>query len=645
MSRTDAIEQYVASLRQGKKYFAAATARKEDPYPRVLEEILSGLPATGEAKVGLIDIPMERIVGTWAAGRKTAFAGNFMPLLDPETEFAQKWIALCEAHLDAGGITDAITCFEYMGEFYVQEGHKRVSVLKSYSSPTISAVVTRVIPPAADTDSMRVYNEFVRFFKASRTYVALLTRPGGYARLQAAMGLAPDQVWDAEIRHTFETDYRRFAALYEPMNAGRLPLTAGDALVAWLEVHPYSDLRALREEALSASLSALFPDLRLMASGEHISVATEPEKKEKGLLGRILGAPRLHAAFIYDTDPRFSPWASAHEQGQLSLAEAMGDEVHARAYVCEGNVDAAMEQAVADGANVIFATTPPMIDACRRLAANHKNVAVYNCSLSMPYTGVRSYYCRVYESKFIAGAVAGAVTTDRRIGFVAKYPIMGTLAGVNAFALGVRMTNPKARVLLRWRCLPGDPVQDLLDEGVHVISNRDEDSQTVFSGGPIGTYRVGAQGALHPLVMARWNWGVFYEKTARSLLSGGISAVRDGSHAINDWWGMDTGMVSVDLDDGLPDGVRQLALLLRDGIIAGSIDPFLCRIRTQDGETLSDGTRVFSLEERMRMDWLCDNVEGSVPAFDELLPMSRPLVRVLGIYREDIPPQTEESAR
>ena len=42
----------------------------------------------------------------------------------------------------------------------------------------------------------------------------------------------------------------------------------------------------------------------------------------------------------------------------------------------------------------------------------------------------------------------------------------------------------------------------------------------------------------------------------------------------------------------------------------------------------------------MRMDWLCDNVEGSIPAFDDLLPQSRALVRLIGLYRDAIPPET-----
>ncbi len=42
----------------------------------------------------------------------------------------------------------------------------------------------------------------------------------------------------------------------------------------------------------------------------------------------------------------------------------------------------------------------------------------------MPYTGVRTYYSRIYEGKFITGAIAGAMAKDDQVGYVASYPIL-----------------------------------------------------------------------------------------------------------------------------------------------------------------------------------------------------------------------------
>ncbi len=62
------------------------------------------------------------------------------------------------------GIRDPIRCYEYMGRFYVQEGNKRVSVLKSYGAPAIDAFVTRVIPAYSQDQAVQVYYEFLNSF-------------------------------------------------------------------------------------------------------------------------------------------------------------------------------------------------------------------------------------------------------------------------------------------------------------------------------------------------------------------------------------------------------------------------------------------------------------------------------------------------
>ncbi len=642
MSRAEAFEQYITALKMGKRYYNACMAKGVSPYPAVLEEMLEKDPAVGTEKIGLVDIPMDRIVGTWTAGRKAAFAGNFMPLLEQSTEFGGKWIALCEAHLGDEGITDPITCIEYMGLFYVQEGNKRVSVLKSYDSPSIPGIVTRMIPALTDDKDVRLYYEFMKFYKLSKSYVPEFTQLGSFQRLQAELGLQPDQEWTEDIRHDFDNEYRRFARIFDQLNTEKLPLKAGDCLLSFLEIYTYSDMTAMPDDKLRSALSGMWADIRNLSKGQPISVSAQPEKKEMGLLNRILGAPRVQAAFIYSHDPDSYAWASAHARGQKWMQEQLGDSVKTTAHVCGDDPDAAIDEAVAGGANVIFATSPTLNDACRRAASRYKNVLIYNCSLSMPYAGVRSYYCRIYEGKFIAGAIAGAMQADGRIGYVANYPIMGVTAAINAFALGARLTNPRSVIDLRWSCLPGDPAEDLIRGGCRMISGRDEDGATTSLAGDMGICQVGPEGQLTSLAAPRWKWGHYYTQTVRSILAAGIDGMRDGKNAINDWWGMSTDMVDVDLSDDLPDGVRRLANILRDGIIKGDLDPFRCVIRDRAGSVVNDGTKTFKPEELMRLDWLCDNVDGVIPAYDDLLDRSKELVRLLGIYRESILPLPED---
>ena len=119
MSRQEAYLQYNQALKLGQKYYKNALSRGVYPYPQVLDELMNENQSAGRVELGLVDIPTELIIGTVSAGRRAAFAGNFMPLLGQDSEFAEKWISLCEAHLGDEGIRDPIRCCEYMGHFFV----------------------------------------------------------------------------------------------------------------------------------------------------------------------------------------------------------------------------------------------------------------------------------------------------------------------------------------------------------------------------------------------------------------------------------------------------------------------------------------------------------------------------------------------
>ncbi len=55
---------------------------------------------------------------------------------------------------------------------------------------------------------------------------------------------------------------------------------------------------------------------------------------------------------------------------------------------------------------------------------------------------MRTYYPRLYDAKFIKGAIAGTLVQDGRIGYVADYPTYGSIAGINAFAQGRGWSTP-----------------------------------------------------------------------------------------------------------------------------------------------------------------------------------------------------------
>ena len=129
----------------------------------------------------------------------------------------------------------------------------------------------------------------------------------------------------------------------------------------------------------------------------------------------------------------------------------------------------------------------------------------------------------------------------------------------------------------------------------------------------------------------------------RSILAGTYDKDTDSPRAVNYWWGMDSGVIDVELDEHIPEGLLMLAEILKKGLADGSIDPFRRRIVAQDGSVKNDGSRTLTPDEVLRMDWLCENVEGQIPDFEELEAYAKPIVRQLGIYRDKLPAEKEGS--
>jgi len=94
---------------------------------------------------------------------------------------------------------------------------------------------------------------------------------------------------------------------------------------------------------------------------------------------------------------------------------------------------------------------------------------------------------------------------------------------------------------------------------------------------------------------------------------------------------MRSGVIDVALSPDLPEGLRILTETLKKNIMDGTLDPFKRKILDQQGNVRNDGEKVFTPSELMHMDWLCENVEGSFPKYEELVPIARPMVDILGI--------------
>ena len=99
---------------------------------------------------------------------------------------------------------------------------------------------------------------------------------------------------------------------------------------------------------------------------------------------------------------------------------------------------------------------------------------------------------------------------------------------------------------------------------------------------------------------------------------------------------MSSGVIDVLFSRKLPAGARRLGELLRSDICCGVYDPFTGLLTAQGGAVVQEGPYAqLTPEQILRIDWLCDNIVGHIPAFDELIDEAKPLVRLQGV----LPPE------
>ena len=386
MTRTEAMEYYTKAQKQGQRDYREKTAAGQSPFLPVLDDILQNVEVESQLPLGLIEVPLELVIGTKTAGRTAAFASNFMPLLEVKTEFGNKWTSLCIAHLEEG-IRDPIRCFEYLGRFYVQEGNKRVSVLKFFDASSVPANVTRVVPRYNETPEVRLYYEFMRYYPLIKTYALRFTKPGSFARLQKLMGKGPEEAWSNDDRADILSLYNWVGKAFQAHGGDQLRCTTGDVLLLLLRLYARKELADSTPAELSQKLDALWDDVLALQNEDPVTVSdkpAEPAKPKETLIDKILPGIRsaapahLKVAFVHERTAETSAWTSQHEFGRSQLDTVFEGKVETAAYfnaVSGQNADELVEQAIAEGADIVFTTSPKLVGASLRAAVKHPSGA------------------------------------------------------------------------------------------------------------------------------------------------------------------------------------------------------------------------------------------------------------------------------
>ena len=632
------LEDYKNALKSGQRAYRACVARGQSPYLAVLDDILVNVNIVAQEPLGLVEIPAESIVGTKTSGRHTAFAPNFMPLLEPDTEFAGKWSNLCDAHLEEG-IHTPIIAYEFLNKFYVQEGNKRVSVLKYFDAVRIAGTVTRLVPERNDSLENRIYYEFLDFYKLSKVNDVHFSRLGGYAKLQTLVCKASGESWTDDDRLSFSAFYTMFRQQFLALGGGGLNLTAGDAMLVYLSVYRYADACESTPSQMKQNLEKLWDEVKVLTEPQAVALSLEPKQGPgEPLLAKlnIFTKPsELKVVFLHEYNAESSAWVRAHDKGIEALQQAFPDRVFiTRKENIEPEVDAeqVLEDVAHDNADVVFTSSARMHTACLKVAAQHPKTRILNCSLNAPHPLVRTYYPRTYEVTYLLGMLAGVMARTDRVGYVAANPVYGIPAAVNAYAQGLKTVRPDAKVVLRWACLP-DPAHplDFSDRpDVEIFYARDN-REPEGTHRDYGLCRRQPDGTLQPLGLPVWRWDTFYTEIIRSIFDGAWDNDAAGARAVNYWWGMRSGAEEIDYSKDLPAGTLQLLDLMEKMLHEDDLRIFPEDLYAQGHVLHSPEAVVYSPKELMEMDWLDECVEGALPHYDELDVKTHTLMSINGL--------------
>ncbi|NLD34398.1 MAG: BMP family ABC transporter substrate-binding protein [Clostridiales bacterium] len=617
--------EYERALRQGRREYSVRTAQGERGTIAVLEELTEESRIMAYMKQPTREISMTRVAGTYTSGRARSFSAGYMPLHDEGTEFAGKWIALCVSHMQEG-LRDPIQVYEYLWNYYVIEGNKRVSVLKYFGAPSVRAEITRMIPQLDQNDpNTATYYAYLRYDQEGLFKNIRLSSAERYEALRATEQALLEALPEAEREINFNAMYLRFESAYL-QSGSALPL--GDAFLEYLKV--YGFILGEMLSTLTERIRDLKPQLVLMEHPEKeptLLLDVQQEAPPAGLMTRLF-SPRRTAdvLFAYEAGRTEHNWIGAHEKGRQEMQQALADDV-ASGILDDLTPDNAYEQLSrhAAGKDLLIVTSSRLAQAALRFSLENPDCMTLVYSRVRQDARLNTYYGRYYEPVFLCGVAAGLATQEGRVAYITPQVRSGRhTSDINAFALGVRSVRPEAEVYLIMRDVsPFDPascehgIRQAVELGCDIAHTPDYPGLSMV-GPPAWSFsfllRLHALGAPSEyLASPEWNWGTYYTEIVRSYLSNSLDTLRligrRDPTVTGFWWGLASGVLTFKTGRFLHPTANNLLQYLRSSIQLGRFNPFHGPITDKEGILRVHEHSDLRPYDILYMDWLADFIQ------------------------------------
>jgi basic membrane protein A and related proteins len=350
----------------------------------------------------------------------------------------------------------------------------------------------------------------------------------------------------------------------------------------------------------------------------------------------------ITVGFIYVGPVGDAGWTYAHDLGRQKLEEALPNvNTIIVESVAEADVESAVDQLVADGASIIFATSFGYGDGIMAAAERYPDVIFGHATGYMRAPNVMTYIAEMYQGYYVNGLIAGALTESNLIGYPAAFPIPEVKRHINAFALGALEVNPEAKVEVTW--LNAWFAPDAAKEATEALMSKGADVFAFTEDTPAVIQTAAARGFpsfSHYASMYNFspetvvsgqlcNWETIYIDFVSKVLSGEYNATN--LEDVDYVYLMQDGALEVGADVGMPINpvyeealkaktvndpelgeisVYDLVMTRIEQLNAGEFEPFTGPITDRKGNVVYAEGEVATIPELMSLEWAAPNVVG-----------------------------------
>src|SRR5713101_7958662 len=251
------------------------------------------------------------------------------------------------------------------------------------------------------------------------------------------------------------------------------------------------------------------------------------------------GTTKLKVAFIWVDPVNGSGWTLQWDRARQALETQLGVQTTAVGPIAESaDVLPVYEDLIRKGNKMIFATAFGYQAFTTQEAKKHPDVKFIGIGPNtQPHLdNVSTVYGNLWEARFAT--------------FVAAHTIPSVFAGINGFALGVQMVNPKAIVKVTvtntWYDPPTETAaaNSLIQSGADVTAQHEDSTATLLASAAAHIYSVGFEADTHDVSPTAYLTGTYYDWSKYAIDQ--VTALQNGTWKADDYSGdLESGLIAV----------------------------------------------------------------------------------------------------